>query len=615
MTSEREFIAIDGEAIADNYCLLGSSKPKILCDRNGAALSTEQCLNYLLDLRTHYRTAIFVWFAAHYDVNMIMRDLSPKTKDVLFRTGAPVLYKTKTNNWKIEYLHRKTFKVSSLNHRRRIVIYDTFAFFMCAAAEAYRRWLGDLDLSVIEKGKASRSDFTIDELDFIIGYNRAECLLLVEVMNRIRKHAREVDLEPKKWYGPSALACELLRRERIAYNYPRWKIFRRKVHKNITKAFEYAYFGGRVEAFQLGSFKNVLQLDINSAYPASMKSLPKISVLWLKADTFQPHTFSVWRVKWKNCSPIGPFPFRSKGRIFFPANGEGYYWEPEVRAALAVYGPARVQIKYGYVNGGNEKANIGRVMENVYNHRQEFKRQKNPAEMVLKLAINSSYGKLAQHRGTGAYHCLPWAGYITSDTRAQTFLVAANQFPKVIGIATDGILVRDGFDTTSLTIGKGLGDWSVEKYEKATVLMSGVYWLRNPPNEKCKEKLKCSGCKNCQKSGTRGFDKIDWQDTLRQLNQKGEAQIEHKIFVTHTLARVMYKKYAEKYLTFAPFVRTIRTKDLDKREYQLSKIRDWRKDNCGSKIRREVGKMSGHREIVPDWEIWKEIYFDEETEA
>jgi hypothetical protein len=75
---------------------------------------------------------------------------------------------------------------------------------------------------------------------------------------------------------------------------------------------------------------------------------------------------------------------------------------------------------------------------------------------VLKLVLNSLYGKLAQRTGRGPYYDAAAAGLITAITRAR-LIEAIGQDPEAVAmLATDAV-----FSTCPLTldIGEGLGQW------------------------------------------------------------------------------------------------------------------------------------------------------------
>jgi len=121
----------------------------------------------------------------------------------------------------------------------------------------------------------------------------------------------------------------------------------------------------------------------------------------------------------------------------------------------------------------------------VYRQRRLFKQQGNAAQMILKLGLNSLYGKLAQQIGyrkddKPAYQQIEWAGWITSATRASLYRVAMQHPDSVVMFATDGL-----FSTEPHKVDQGseLGQWEVQEHEAAIVAQSGVYWYKDANSE------------------------------------------------------------------------------------------------------------------------------------
>jgi hypothetical protein len=97
------------------------------------------------------------------------------------------------------------------------------------------------------------------------------------------------------------------------------------------------------------------------------------------------------------------------------------------------------------------------------------------------LGLNSLYGKLAQQIGWDAgpplrlppFHCLEWAGYVTSHCRAQVYQAAMTAPDDIIAFETDAVFSRVPLD---VPIGDRLGEWDETKYQSLTYLKSGMYW-------------------------------------------------------------------------------------------------------------------------------------------
>src|SRR6202007_436578 len=99
----------------------------------------------------------------------------------------------------------------------------------------------------------------------------------------------------------------------------------------------------------------------------------------------------------------------------------------------------------------------------LYAARRELKERGDFGQMVLKLALNSLYGKMAQGVGYGngnpKWQSYFWAGAITAWTRAQIMKLITMQTPLMI--ATDGVFFSQPLDIpTSDEIGGWSGSYS-----------------------------------------------------------------------------------------------------------------------------------------------------------
>jgi len=118
-------------------------------------------------------------------------------------------------------------------------------------------------------------------------------------------------------------------------------------------------------------------------------------------------------------------------------------------------------------------------------YRRRYELGKDAAGIVLKLAANSVYGKLAQSKGINPkFQCWPWAGLITSGTRAQLLrLVALAPKPTdILAIATDGVYSRvklkcpKPIDTGTFDLSKPLGGWEEKHYPDGMLFVKpGIY--------------------------------------------------------------------------------------------------------------------------------------------
>lgn len=476
--ARRGFLAIDGEAVTERgehrYVLLNASDGKgysdALVDKRG--IGTRDAFNWLLKLSRSQR-AIFVAFGLGYDVNMILRDLEREQIEELWKMGE--IHVELAGRWYwLEHVPGKLFGVST--DGASFTVYDVFGFFQTSFVKALDAWAVATP-AIVERMKQERHDFTLANLNEIHDYNAEECRLLVELMDAVRAALDAVELKPRSWLGAGAIASALLTKHNV-----HTKIANRRPLSIDEDILPRAYFGGRTEMFRQGLFPHAASWDINSAYPFEATLLPSMLGTWRRARRYDPlEPWAIWRVKWniKRGELVAPFPFRDKRAIYYPLTGEGYYHAIEVEAARALYGE-RIAITSGYVFTPDDPDDRPfAFLHDAYAHRRELKRRKHPGEKVLKLGINSVYGKLAQgttRRGRPRFQEYFWSGRITAGTRARVLTAAAAARNGVVAIATDGIMFAG--DEPEHDTGTGLGAWERTGYVDLFVAQPGMYHAR-----------------------------------------------------------------------------------------------------------------------------------------
>lgn len=162
-----------------------------------------------------------------------------------------------------------------------------------------------------------------------------------------------------------------------------------------------AYYGGRTEAFKRGKIKDYKIYDINSLYPYVMSKFrypDPNSIRFSKANTekFIDKYEGFTHVKVRCPEMEYPLlPYRNNNKLLFPV-GEftGWYSNVELRKAKElgyeilevyenIYYTRTIKIFEDFVN-------------ELYFLRKKYKEEGNPMELVVKLLLNSLYGKFAQ---------------------------------------------------------------------------------------------------------------------------------------------------------------------------------------------------------------------------
>lgn len=528
---EKPFIAWDGEGITfpgqrqQSYVLFGCSAGPYITSKS---LSTRQCLELILSVEESNPDAIHVAFAFEYDVNMILRDL---TEDELrkFKEFGVVQW----HEFRIEHIPRKWFTVSrgTKNSRSTARIFDVFTFYATSFANVARKYLPDEYRARMEQGKTMRGDdiagWTWENMrSLIIPYWQDEIQLMQQLVENLRSLMLSEDIHLTMWHGPGAVASYFLNKHTMNVN------MSRNIPKAVIEASAHAYAGGHFELFLMGHYEGpVYSYDINSAYPYALSHVPSLADgEWEHIKNFDnmrelpTGDMAVFHIVRDNYASTEVFDFHSMqplfyrdghGNMHYPLIVDGWYWNPE---AELVWGDPTVRFVEAYVYHSATREKPFAWIADVYERRKLLKVQNNPAELALKLAINSLYGKLAQRVGWNQekrlppkWHQLEWAGWLTSYARAMLYRagIQASKHNALIAVETDGIYTTMPLD---LDIGNEWGQWKPEQYNAITYVQNGVYWYLTTEGE-WKHKYRGLDPKSID------HDRIvQWMDDPRTLN-------------------------------------------------------------------------------------------------
>lgn len=515
----KQFISIDGEgenegkeethrtknkiykSRSHKFTLLAASTGESLYDR-GKRLDSFACLDWLCELGGLYPKGIFVIFAGGYDVNHILWGIERALMEEI-TTGATVEFEHKNEWYLIQLRSRKSLTVKRgknyiqnkkgawvVKWQAEIVLWDVWGFFQDSFVGVMGKWLGKTHhhFDLIKRMKAKRGDFENVPQKEINDYNRAELECLTEVMLKVHEGIDGLGLQCMRFDGAGAVAASMMRKHKI-------KEHKQETPEAVLEASCTAYAGGRIEICKIGHHKGpVYDYDINSAYPSVLKDLPCLACGHWEMDGHNkvPRPgFTLVHIKYAFVPGKHFYPlfYRTEAmKINYPDEGEGWYWYPEYEAALLCKGKIEVLSSWHFVDGCNHKP-FGWVLE-YYNARREWIKRptaewQRGGEKIIKLGLNSLYGKTAQQVGgrqgiAPAYHQLEWAGYITSATRARLYKAAMLKPDAIIGFATDGI-----FSTKKLLLecstDKQIGMWELKEPvpDGLTVVMAGIYWWHN----------------------------------------------------------------------------------------------------------------------------------------
>lgn len=501
----KAFVGVDGEGRNTDdgrhtYFMLRAGNETIGPRPGEERIRTSDAFDFLCDLSPEN---IYVAYFFDYDVTKILEDvpfgklwkLIHRERRVRKKGG---YFPVDFGGYQFDWFPRKEFKVrrkyNDHEYSPWIVINDVGTFFQTSFVKTLETWsIGTpSQREMIAEGKELRSEFERITDEYIDEYNRLECDLLAELMEDFRDVCEDAGYVPRKWQGPGILAEAALDRHKVPQTAD-IPLLQDTAEDSVASFGRYAYYGPKFETSCVGPTEApCVQFDINSAFPAAMQSLPcLIHGTWRRVigtRKLAPDELSIcfgtfsWEPGSKRAMFMG-FPIRREdGSIHFPFNGKGWYWSFEARAA--VHQDFRVYDSWIYEK--NCSCQPFAFVQDIYAERKRI--GKSGRGIVLKLLINSLYGKLVQTIGNPRYSNPIWASYITAWTRTKLAEAihslpccrnGSNSVPcgfDVFMIASDAIYTRR-YDSFEIEVSDKLGDWDRSDYVNGLFLIQpGVYF-------------------------------------------------------------------------------------------------------------------------------------------
>jgi DNA polymerase type B, organellar and viral len=487
----RIVIGCDGEGLTIRgehlygYFAAWTETDEVAVAEDMSGLHTRDILRTLIDIKKAHPDSLLVGFSLGYDITKWLEDVPAQTIYSLARPDRrsgrhgprPVRY----DRFLLNYLRGK-FTVTELlpnEHRERCknqnnghcpgckpgvscTVWDVWGFFQGSYIDACLNWkvITKDEHAELKAMKAKRSTFKASEWDRITDYCGLECRRLATLVTRMIAAHGEAGLKLRSFFGAGSSATALMRAMNI-------KDFMGEVPEAMNDAISRAFFGGRFELSRIGPITNhVYCYDIASAYPDQLRRLPCLKHgAWRHVRGSRQtvertiHSSNQALVEWSldldaadgRCNQHwGPFPFRcddtngpdgtEPGCIIWPAaGGTGWVGREEYLVAKEHWKGVRARSAWVY----EKRCDCQPFSEipDLYLRRLQW--GKDGPGIVLKLAMNSCYGKLAQSIGLNPpFQCFLWAALITSGTRAELLRAIALAPADVLMTATDGIVSR-----------------------------------------------------------------------------------------------------------------------------------------------------------------------------
>lgn len=162
-----------------------------------------------------------------------------------------------------------------------------------------------------------------------------------------------------------------------------------------------AYYGGRTEAFKRGVIEDYYYYDFNSLYPSVMlNDFPDPNTLRRNKENTKSYInsfegISKVEIHCPDNIPIPLLPYRTEFKLLFPKGTfTGWYSHVELRKALEIgYVLKRV---YRTLYCKETCSPFREFVTDLYKKRMAYKKDNNNMQFVIKLVLNSLYGKFGQ---------------------------------------------------------------------------------------------------------------------------------------------------------------------------------------------------------------------------
>lgn len=471
-SKERPVAAFDTETYKGWAILLADSTGRHVDIHN-----IEDALDFMT--RKRFRDSHNFFYNMKFDFASIVKYLPKEELRELYK-----LKECDFGKYKLKYIPGKIFKIASDKHS--YTYYDIAQFYLMKLGDAAEQFLGK---KKNEQGvDAARMNvdkqYWNDNYDDIVKYCINDCVLTKELGDLLQEtYKRAFGYAPQNYISVANVSKRYFARHTAIPD------IRRVDRKHKFMAFE-CYHGGRFELLKKGWFDHVSSLDIVSAYSFHMGNLTQctdgewVSVKEVDYDSL--HGFYVCTVDVPEYI-LPPFIVNAPGGIkLFP---KGKFMTHLTLNEIKHYSDyCDIKVHRGSEFKSDDKT---RPFHDTIKELFELKNvtpKKDFRYMVYKTTSNSFYGSFYEKYKEGkvwqeAKTFNPfYASEITADTRVQVYEEALRHHGKVIGFATDAVIIEGAADYPE----KGrLGDFTLDTQGEACILQTGVNLIG--------EKLKCRG--------------------------------------------------------------------------------------------------------------------------
>ena len=444
----------------------------VICDDSGNYLdeiTPDSLFSWLFSKRNQGKWNFF--YNLNFDAGVILKTLG----DILYDYRKTRRLSWDYKDFTIQYIPFK--KLTVMKGHKSAVFFDIMQFYQGSLIDAYKNSIKkhlDQDyLNVKNKRDVFSKEFYRKNRKQVREYCIRDCVLTKELaQNWVNLFKIAFEFYPQRWISPAYLAEKILINHGIYV--PRFE----ETPLEIQNLAWHTYRAGRFEILKKGYIGKSFLYDINSAYPYTLSQIPNITTgKWKKGLTkIHPDAlmgFFKIKAKIPDEKFVPPFWYVKNKRLMFPV---GTFTTFATLEELKVADPSHYEIieSWQYFDR-NPSYPYKDFIESIYDKRQQLKQDGNSMQLVLKLILNSIYGKTAQKIGNriGNLFNPVICAQITGHARAilYNFIMINSLENDLVSMATDSILSTKKINVNS----DKLGEFKFEKSADDTyVIQNGI---------------------------------------------------------------------------------------------------------------------------------------------
>lgn len=520
--------ALDSETVGGKAVILSTEH------RTWEPYTFEDCIRPIFhDIKNQNISSRIVMWNQGYDGRAIIKYL-PKENILEIIAENETVY---DERYDITFIQGKVLKIRDLKLKATISGYDIAQFFNYMRLEdAGKKYVGQgkYESDITKEITTRAQQHTDNELYWIFAHNIDEikhyCMEDAKLTQKLGYYmANTIDemygFRLSSYASKTGIGKRLIKNtvgtaESDGKRFVPYPIFYENTR--IGKFAVAAYHGGIFDCSKRGTFDEVTDIDISSAYPTHQRGLPN----WSNGDFHEvkgdeitkddkygwviarfdyplvPHASDAYNL-WSECHEDDIITVKAKyNKKFYPTGDRTQAITLTEYNFLKKYGYLKDDYCEGFVWRHNpDKPQYPAPfswIDRIYQMKKDAKIKYGKDSYqysLVKIPLNSSYGVTAQTVGYAAYYNPFYASTITGDTRIQICeMLEEIGYDKVISIATDGILLEGDVNLDDKYTQGGLGSWDVEHWDKgALVLANGIYYLEREhedPNKRVKQAIR-----------------------------------------------------------------------------------------------------------------------------